>query len=170
MGTGTAFAAVREGQVTHLGGTPMGGGSFAAIARRVDPTLTYGEMIERAARGDRRNVDLMVSDAYPDGIGRIGGNMTAAHLAKGDGSLADFLAGLLNMHGENIAQIAAGRGLVTEIRRVVLAGGFAHDNDALVASMTGMLRLFGVSCDVAPNAGFAGAIGAALMASGEPRT
>jgi activator of 2-hydroxyglutaryl-CoA dehydratase len=69
------------------------------------------------------------------------------------------------MHGENIAQIAAGRGLVAGIRHVVVAGGFAHDNDALIASMSGMLRLFGVASDVAPHAGFAGAVGAALMAA-----
>jgi activator of 2-hydroxyglutaryl-CoA dehydratase len=107
----------------------------------------------------------MVSDAYPGGIGRIGGEMTAAHLAKADGSIDDVLAALLNLHGENIAQIAAGRGVSVGIRHVVLAGGFAHENDALVASMTAMLRLFGFTSDVAPHAGFAGAVGAALMAS-----
>jgi type II pantothenate kinase len=165
LGTGTAFAAVRDGAVTHLGGTAMGGGSFAGIARRIDPALTYGEMIAGAARGDRRNADLMVSDAYLGGIGRIGGEMTAAHLAKAGASIDDVLAALLNMHGENIAQIAAGRGTAVGIRRVVLAGGFAHENDALVASMTAMLRLFGFTSDVAPHAGFAGAVGAALMAS-----
>jgi type II pantothenate kinase len=165
LGTGTAFAAVRDGAVTHLGGTAMGGGSFAGIARRIDPALTYGEMIAGAARGDRRNADLMVSDAYLGGIGRIGGEMTAAHLAKAGASIDDVLAALLNMHGENIAQIAAGRGTAVGIRHVVLAGGFAHENDALVASMTAMLLLFGFTSDVAPHAGFAGAVGAALMAS-----
>jgi type II pantothenate kinase len=156
---------VRDGAVTHLGGTAMGGGSFAGIARRIDLALTHGEMIAGAARGDRRNADLMVSDAYLGGIGRIGGEMTAAHLAKAGASIDDVLAALLNMHGENIAQIAAGRGTAVGIRRVVLAGGFAHENDALVASMTAMLRLFGFTSDVAPHAGFAGAVGAALMAS-----
>ena len=165
LGTGTAFAAVRDGAVTHLGGTAMGGGSFAGIARRIAPHLSYGEMIAGAARGDRRNADLMVSDAYPDGIGRIGGELTAAHLAKAGDSLDDVLAALLNMHGENIAQIAAGRGVGVGIRHVVLAGGFAHENEALVASITAMLRLFGFTSDVAPHGGFAGAIGAALMAS-----
>jgi type II pantothenate kinase len=165
LGTGTAFAAVRGASVTHLGGTAMGGGSFAAIARRIEPKLTYRDMIEAAARGDRRNADLMVSDAYPGGIGRIGGDMTAAHLAKNGGSLDDFLAALLNMHGENIAQIAAGRGLVAGIRTIVIAGGFAHENDLLVTSISSMAALFGMTVDVAPHAGFAGDVGAALMAS-----
>lgn len=164
LGTGTAFAAVREGKVSHLGGTAMGGGSFRAIARRIAPALSYDGVIASAGRGDRRHADLMVSDAYPEGIGRIGGDMTAAHLAKGGGSTDDVLAALLNMHGENIAQIAAGRGLVAGIRKVVVAGGFAHGNPALVASMTAMAALFGVSAVLAPHAGFAGAVGAALMA------
>jgi hypothetical protein len=164
LGTGTAFAAVRGASIVHLGGTAMGGGSFTAMARRVDPTLTYRAIIERAARGDRRNADLMVSDAYEGGIGRIGGDMTAAHLAKDAGSLDDFLAALMNMHGENIAQIAAGRGLVAGIRNIVLVGGFAHENPPLVESITAMARLFGVTVSRAPHAGFAGAIGAALIA------
>jgi type II pantothenate kinase len=164
LGTGTAFAAVRDGSVTHLGGTAMGGGSFAGIARRIDLSLSYGDMIACAARGERRNVDLMVSDAYADGIGRIGGDLTAAHLAKPGGSVEDVLAALLNLHGENIAQIAAGRGQAVGIRNVVMAGGFAHDNAPLVSSITAMLRLFSVESCVTPHAGFAGAVGAALAA------
>jgi type II pantothenate kinase len=168
LGTGTAFAAVRGDNVQHLGGTPLGGGSFAGIARRIDPVLTYETMIAGAARGDRRRADVMVSDAYPDGIGRIGGEMTAAHLAKrGDETPDDVLAALLNLHGENIAQIAASRAIIAQIPRLVLAGGFAHENAALVTSITAMAALFGVAVDLAPYAGFAGAIGAAILAGGK---
>jgi len=166
LGTGTAFAAVRGGKATHLGGTPLGGGSFAGIVRRIDATLSYADMIGAAARGDRRRVDAMISDIYPEGIGRVGPDLTAAHLAKqGDASMDDFLAGLLNLHGENIAQIGASRAIIANIRRIVLAGGFAHGNPALVASMTSMAMLFGVAVELAPSPGFAGAIGAALVAA-----
>lgn len=168
LGTGTAFAAVRDEKVQHLGGTPLGGGSFTGIARRIDPSLTYEAMIAGAARGDRRHADVMVSDAYPDGIGRIGAEMTAAHLAKrADESLDDVLAALLNLHGENIAQIAASRAIIAQIPRLVLAGGFVHENAALVISITSMAALFGVRVDLAPDAGFAGAIGAAILAGRE---
>jgi type II pantothenate kinase len=165
LGTGTAFAAVRDGKATHLGGTPLGGGSFSGIARRVDGTLAYAEMIAAAHRGDRRAVDAMVADAYPDGIGRIGPDLTAAHLEKAThGSLDDFLAGLLNLHAENIAQIAASRARIAQIPSLVLAGGFAHHNARLVEGITSMAALFGVSVAVSPAPGFAGAVGAALMA------
>ncbi len=166
LGTGTAFAAVRGGKATHLGGTPLGGGSFTGIVRRVDATLSYAEMIGGAERGDRRRVDAMIADIYPEGIGRIGPDLTAAHLAKqGDASMDDFLAGLLNLHGENIAQIGASRAIMANIRRIVLAGGFAHGNPALVTSISTMATLFGVAVELAPSPGFAGAIGAALVAA-----
>jgi type II pantothenate kinase len=166
LGTGTAFAAVRGEKVSHLGGTPLGGGSFAGIARRIDGTLTYEAMIAGAARGDRTRADLMVSDAYPEGIGRIGGAMTAAHLAKRDDApVDDVLAALLNLHGENIAQIGASRAIIAQIPRLVLAGGFAHENPALVTSIAAMAGLFGVQTQVAPHPGFAGAVGAALAAA-----
>ena len=165
-GTGTAFAAVRAGKVAHLGGTALGGGSFEGIARRIAPALDYAAMIAAAERGDRRRVDLMISDAYADGIGRIGPDLTAAHLSKpGDFAVDDVLAGLLNLHGENIAQIAASRAVVAKLPRIILAGGFAHANPALVASIQAMVAMFGIALDVAPWAGFAGAVGAAIVAS-----
>ncbi|MDP9236525.1 MAG: hypothetical protein M3P30_03850 [Chloroflexota bacterium] len=168
LGTGTAFAAVRDGNVAHLGGTPMGGGSFAGIARRVDPSLSYDAMIAGAERGDRHRVDVMISDIYPEGIGRIGPDRTAAHLSRAHGSLDDFLAGLLNLHGENIAQIASSRAVIAKIPRLVLAGGFAHNNPRLIASITSMAGLFGIAVDVAPSPGFAGAVGAGLIAAEAP--
>ena len=167
LGTGTAFAAVRGGSAHHLGGTPMGGGSFAGIARRVEAALTYEKMIAGAERGDRRRVDVMISDVYPEGIGRVGPDLTAAHLARaGAGSLDDFLAGLLNLHGENIAQIAAGRAQAVKLSRIVLAGGFVHHNERLATSITSMAGLFGMAVEVAPWPGYAGALGAALVAAG----
>ncbi|HEX5480868.1 MAG TPA: hypothetical protein VFY79_14220 [Dehalococcoidia bacterium] len=164
-GTGTAFALVRGDAVSHLGGTALGGGSFTGIARRLYPELSYDDIVRGAARGDRRRADVMVSDAYPDGIGRIGPDLTAAHLAKPDGALDDVLAALLNMHGENIGQIAASRAVVAQARRVVLAGGFVHNNATLVASLAEMIGRFGVRADAAPAAGFVGAIGAAIVAA-----
>ncbi len=166
LGTGTAFAAVREGKATHLGGTPLGGGSFCGIAQRVDATLTYEAMIAAAERGERRNVDAMISDIYPEGIGRIGPDLTAAHLTRGaNGSLDDFLAGLLNLHGENIGQIVASRATIASLPRVVLAGGFAHNNPGLCASIASMVKLFGLAVESVPAPGYVGAIGAALIAS-----
>jgi activator of 2-hydroxyglutaryl-CoA dehydratase len=92
--------------------------------------------------------------------------MTAAHLAKdGDASLDDVLAALLNLHGENIAQIAASRAVISQVPHLVLAGGFAHENHALVESLTAMAQLFGVRTEVARHPGFAGALGAALIAT-----
>jgi type II pantothenate kinase len=167
LGTGTAFALVRGGRATHLGGTALGGGSFTGIARRIDSALGYAEMVAGAERGDRRNVDLMVSDAYPEGIGRIGPDLTAAHLARTDGSIDDTLAGLLNLHGETIGQIAASRARIADAANVVVAGGFAHNNPTLVASMSSMIGMFGITAEAAPSPGFAGAIGAAWMATQE---
>jgi type II pantothenate kinase len=164
LGTGTLFAVVRGDSIAHVGGTALGGGSFTGIAGRMAPDLAYGEMVAGAARGERRNADLLVSDAYPGGIGRIGGDLTAAHLAKHGGSLDDVLASVLNLHGENIAQIAASRALTSRLDTIVLAGGFAQDNAALVTSITAMVGLFGMRTVVSPAPGFAGALGAAMLA------
>jgi type II pantothenate kinase len=166
MGTGTAFASVRDGKAAHMGGTALGGGSFAGIAHRIAPGMKYRDWIAAAARGDRRNVDAMISDVYPDGIGRIGPDLTAAHLSRrGAGSLDDFLAGLLNLHGESIAQIAAGRARMANTTRIVLCGMFVYDNPSLLESLTQMLGLFGTPAETVAAPGYAGAIGAALIAS-----
>jgi type II pantothenate kinase len=170
LGTGTAFAIIRgDDVVEHLGGTPLGGGSFAGIAHRVDPSLSYEDMIARAERGERRNVDTMVSDLYPDGIGRISADMTAAHLAqRGQGSLDDFLAGLLNMHAENVAQIAASRARMADLKRVVVGGGFVHNNPTMLDMFVKIAGLFGIAVEAVPAPGYAPAIGAALIAAESP--
>jgi type II pantothenate kinase len=166
MGTGTAFAAVRDGSAQHLGGTPLGGGSFAGIAYRIAPELPYEELIAAAERGDRRAVDVMIADVYPDGIGRVEPDLTAAHLSKkGAGTREDVLAGLLNLHGESIAQIAAGRARMANLSRLVLCGGFVHNNPRLVESIAHMAGLFGLVAETVQAPGYAGAIGAALMAA-----
>jgi type II pantothenate kinase len=166
LGTGTAFAAVRPGSVAHLGGTALGGGSFTGIAHRVAPELSYDGAIGAAFAGDRRTVDMMISDVYPEGLGRIGPDLTAAHVARtGDGSTADFLAGLLNLHAESIAMIAAGRARMANCTRIVLCGGFVHNNARLVEGISAMGARFGNSVETIPAPGFAGAIGAALLAA-----
>jgi pantothenate kinase len=166
LGTGTAFAAVREGKATHLGGAALGGGAFAAIARRIAPELSYDEVVAAAERGERRNVDQMISDVYPDGIGRIGPDLTAAHLAKhSESSLDDFFAGLLNLHGESLGQIAAGRARMAGLTRIVLCGGFIHHNAKLAASISHMAGLFGNAVEEVAHPGYAGATGAALIAA-----
>ncbi|MGH7635758.1 MAG: hypothetical protein ACRENC_18675, partial [Gemmatimonadaceae bacterium] len=180
VGTGTAFAMVRDGTAKHLGGTALGGGSFVGIARRIDPALDYATMIARAEGGDRRGVDVMVSDAYPGGIGRIGPELTAAHLGKlgavsaggdaGEAGIDDVLAGLLNLHGENIAQIAASRARIAQLTHVVLAGGFVHNNPALVRSLEAMISRFGVQVELVPWPGFAGTVGAAAIAAEAAQT
>lgn len=166
LGTGTAFAAVRDGKAQHLGGTALGGGSFAGIAHRVAPELSYDAAIAAAVSGDRTAVDVMISDVYPEGLGRIGPDLTAAHLArKGRGLPADFLAGLLNLHAESIAMIAAGRARMANATRIVLCGGFIHNNDRLVEGITSMATRFGNAVETVPAPGYAGAIGAALIAA-----
>ena len=108
----------------------------------------------------------MISDVYPEGMGRIGPDLTAAHLSKrGNASLDDFFAGLLNLHGESIGQIAAGRARIAGINRIVLCGGFVHHNPRLVESIAHMAGLFGNAVEQVPHPGYAGAIGAALIAS-----
>jgi activator of 2-hydroxyglutaryl-CoA dehydratase len=51
------------------------------------------------------------------------------------------------------------------MQRIVLAGGFAHNNPRLVTSITGMAGLFGMTVELTPWPGYAGALGAALAAA-----
>jgi hypothetical protein len=105
LGTGTAFAAVRGDSVTHLGGTPLGGGSFAGIARRVDPSLTYAAMLAAAGRGDRRRVDEMISECIRT-IASVRPDGGAPREARD--SRRRLSAGLLTSTGEH-RQIGASR-------------------------------------------------------------
>ena len=69
VGTGTSvMLGRRAGACTRVGGTALGGGTIVGLgARAAARERDFAEIVALAQRGDRRRVDLLVSDIYPAG-------------------------------------------------------------------------------------------------------
>ena len=165
MGTGTAFIhAVRGGEMKHLGGTGVGGGTMMGLAKKLLDADEVDNILALAEKGDLDKIDLRVRDITPEKIIRgMPEDLTAANFGKlSDMATREDLAlGILNMIFETIAMLAVFASKAHDLRDVVLTG-----NMSTVPSSVRVFRMlsemYGINFIVPENAQFAGAVGAAL--------
>ena len=168
LGTGTSALLVDEGETTRVGGTALGGGTVLGLGSGLIGTSSFDELVALAQRGDRRRVDLLVSEI---GDVPLPGDVTASCFAKlarpqdaaphDAGDLAHAVMGLV---GENVALICNALAAVNGVKRIVYAGSTLRDNPTLVEILRGLTAILGHEPVILPNGEFAGALGALLLA------
>ena len=140
IGTGTAMLldeGQRDGRARWVGGTALGGGTLLGLGSALLGTSDFGEIVRLAASGDRRRVDLLVADIYPEGELALPGEMNAASFAKlarrdaPPAERADLAQALLFLLGENVALLCAAVAARVGARRIVLGGATLRDNEPL---------------------------------------
>jgi type II pantothenate kinase len=182
VGTGTSVLQVEQGSATRLGGSALGGGTVLGLGVALTGCESYEELCGLAERGQRSNVDLMVSDIYPPGEIALPGDLTAASFgnlarwlspeneggapASGDPSQReDLAASVMGLVGENVALICCGLAERAGVGRVVYGGATLKQNPALVAVLLGITAGMGRQPVLLSDGGFAGAVGALEMAA-----
>ena len=165
MGTGTAFIhAKRGGEMTHLGGTGVGGGSLRGLSHKIIDADNVPNIIELASSGNLANVDLRISDiSRGNGVGNMADDVTAANF----GNLSDLATredlalGLVNMILETIGMLAVFAAKANNIRDIVLTGNMSNiPQNARVIDM--LTKLHDVNFITPKNSEYATAAGAAL--------
>jgi type II pantothenate kinase len=177
LGTGTSALLVEPGSVTRVGGTALGGGTVVGLTAALTGERDFATIAELARRGDRRRVDLLISDVYPQGF-MLPGDANAASFAKlsrsavGGASLADLAHGVIGLVAENVGLICAGLAVRCDVERVVFGGSTLELGSTLTIILDVVCRMFGRSAHFLEDGRYAGALGAlALGASGpEMRT
>ena len=110
MGTGTAFLYANRlsGEVRHLGGTGVGGGTLCGLCRHLAGTSDFKEIENLASQGRYSAVDLTIADVSPTAIDTLNAELTAANFAKltSEPSPADLAAGAVNMVLQSIGSMA----------------------------------------------------------------
>lgn len=172
VGTGTSVMLVDGAKVLRIGGTPLGGGTLMGLGARLVGTADFAELCALAARGERRRVDLGVSDVYPaEGEAPLAADLTASSFARlalpeGAGARAEDLAhALVGMIGENVALIAGGLSAATGAQRIVFAGSTLRGNPALRAVISDIVGRFARTPEFLEHGEFGGALGALLVAA-----
>ena len=164
MGTGTAFLwAGADGQVRHLCGSGVGGGTLRGLCRKLAGIEHFHQFIKLSAQGDLSQTDLQIRDISRDAGGSLDPEMTAANFGNlaEDASPADLAAGTVNMVLQSIGIMTILACSSCQTDTAVLTGSLATlPQTAQLAK--DFHRLYGVHFLVPKEAVYATAIGAAL--------
>jgi type II pantothenate kinase len=172
LGTGTSVLLVDPDRVERVGGTALGGGTILGLGRALTGRAGFDELVALASQGDRRRIDLLVSDVYPDGLAQIPGAASAAFFGKlageaGSGDLdpRDLAGALLALVGESVALLCNALAGQAGVSRIVFGGSTLRGNAPLSQLLVAFTAAFGREPIVLAGGEYSGAIGALLLAA-----
>jgi len=175
LGTGTSVLRVEPAGITRIGGTSLGGGTLMGLAAAVCDCNDFDRLLELAATGDRRKVDLVLADLYPPKHGPLPGDTTASSFAKlsispgtAQVDARHRAAALMGLLGENIGLLTAALARAEDIGDVVFGGSMLRDNPIVTGLLQGILAAQGQRAHLLAEGEYAGAMGA-LLAAAVPR-
>ena len=166
MGTGTAFVKAVDKEVTHLGGSGVGGGTIIGLASQMLGKSDIDAILALADNGNLENIDLSVRDILGKEVPSLPANLTAANFGKikSTATDSDIALGIINMVFEIVGMLAVFALKNDKIRDVVLTGTLATFPQVKEV-FSGFKALTGLNFIVPPEAVFATALGAAYAAT-----
>jgi len=176
LGTGTSALRVDPDSVTRVGGTALGGGTLMGLGRALTGVHDFADLAAMARDGDRRRVDLLVSDIYRSGKLPLPGDLNAASfgkLARNDAEPADprdLAHAVVGLVGENVALVCCGLAAVAGLNQIVFGGSTLRENPALAEILVVLCLGMGREAVLLPQGEFAGALGALELANSSAST
>ena len=163
MGTGTPFVSVKDGDITHVGGTGVGGGCLLGLAKHILNINTLRTLESLAEKGNLRNVDLSVADIARGPVGDLPADATASNFGKvtEDSTEADRALAIINLISETLLVMSVFAARACQQENVVLTGKLVKVRK-LVDIMKDRGKMFEIKLTVPKYAEYATAIGAAV--------
>jgi type II pantothenate kinase len=165
LGTGTSILAVEGPTASRVGGTAVGGGTALGLAKLLLGVERFDELVALAARGDRRRVDLLVSEVYRAMPATVARSLTASNFAKLESTRPEDLAhALLGLVGETVVLVSLGLARATRADSVAFCGTTLAGNTPLRAVIEDVATFFGLRALFLERGAYCGAVGAAVLA------
>ncbi len=162
LGTGTSILLVGRGHASRIAGTGLGGGTLVGLGSLLLGVERFDELVGLAARGNRRDVDLLLGDVYPDVAVP---DFTAAHFGKARSRRPEDVAhALVGLVAENVALMAATQAMAHGVTCVVYGGSTLNGNAALADVLSTMTGSFGLRVVLLAEGAYCGAVGCLSMA------
>ena len=164
VGTGTALVRAAGGEIAHIGGSGVGGGTLLNLSERFAGMHSFASLTSLATKGDLGAVDLKLSDISKEQIGNLPPGTTVSNFGnlQDTATHADIVLGLINMIFESIGTMAVFATLNDSVKDIVLIGSLAIIDQAR-AVFDMLSKLYPVRFHIPENAIFATAVGAALV-------
>ena len=164
MGTGTAFVRAAGNDITHLGGSGVGGGTIIGLASQMLQKSDVDAVIALAEKGNLKNTDLFVSDILSSELHSLPSDLTAANFGKikSTASQSDIALALLNMVFETIGMLTMFALKNDNIGNVVFTGTLATFPQAEMV-FSKFKEIVGLDYIIPNDAIYATALGATMM-------
>ncbi len=136
MGTGTAYVKATKNEVTHIGGTAIGGGTLIGLSKLILNTNDIDVIKSYIEEGCSSNVDLVLKDICNEKISFLDPDTTVSNLGKitDNSKKSDISVGIINMIYQSIATNAVFYSKLSDVKDIVLVGGltkFPYINESL---------------------------------------
>ena len=163
MGTGTAFVRAGKNQITHLGGSGVGGGTLLGLASIMLNKHDIDAVLALAENGYAEKVDLLVKDIISHEIPSLPPNLTASNFGnvKSGATESDIAIGIINMIIQTIGMLAAFVSKNDTIKRFIMTGTLSTLPQAKEI-FDAIGEMHGLKFIIPYNAVYATAIGAAV--------
>lgn len=163
MGTGTPFVSVKNNDISHFGGTGVGGGCLLGLAKHILNINTLKTLEAMAKKGNLRNIDLSVGDIAGGPVGNIPADATASNLGKvtADATEADKALAIINLIAETLMVMSVFAARACDQKNIVLTGKLIKVQK-LINILKDRGKMFEMNFVVPKYAEYATAIGAAV--------
>ena len=168
VGTGTSIHYMNGKQGIRVGGTGIGGGTLIGLAGLTTGITDYNDIRNRAAMGQRSDIDLLVKDIYEGMDTPIDGNLTASNFGKVsirqnfELRAEDVLATVQGLVGEVISTLSVQYAEENKAQHIIYIGSTLSGNEHLKQ----VIEHYTIAKKHTPiflkDYGFAGAVGALL--------
>lgn len=163
MGTGTSLVSYHDGEIAHLGGIGIGGGTLNGLSRLLLNTDDIKQISHMALLGDISNINLSIGDISARPLSGLPMDATASLFAnaQGNASREDIALGLICMVLQAIGSAAILSSLKSGTRDFVLIGNLSRLPQCREV-YTKLEKLYDVRFVIPENSEYCTAIGAAL--------
>ncbi len=163
MGTGTAFVSVNGDDISHVGGSGIGGGTIIGLCEKLFGVREFSILETLAGKGDLSNIDLTIGDITDTQLSNMNNEITASNFGKVSdvATPEDLAAGVFNLVLQSAGVLACFAARMQNTDKIILTGQLSSLNFSTDAYRK-LEGLYGCKFIIPEFSDFATAIGAAI--------
>ncbi len=164
IGTGTAIIEANRNNITHIGGTGIGGGTILGLSKRMLGTADIENIVTMARGGNLHVVDLLVGDIVDSGISFLNKDSTASNFGKmlDTAGQEDIAMAIINLVYQVIGVMSV-FAVKSRNKNVISFTGNGSTNEIGKKILIAIAAMYEMEFNFPENPEYATALGAALI-------
>jgi len=165
IGTGTVIIEANEREISHYGGSGVGGGTIIGLAKKLLPTAEFNGIINLAQTGDLSHVDLLLEDIMETDLSFLNKETTVANFAKmSDHARDDDIAlAIINMVYQVIGVLSVFAARAKGLKQVIVTGHGSGNKLGQKVLNEVITKMYGIEFIYPAEAEYTTAVGAGLV-------